>query len=105
MGRIITKELALKIVKKLDAAKIATRNKAHDEYLVEEDGIQIAIISIRRSSEKDKGHDYIPREIHVGPNAAKKLAQCTMERAEYIAFLRENGVLPPRLEPPALPSR
>jgi len=93
MTRIITKELALKIVEKLKANKISTRNKAHDEYLVEEDGVHIAIIRVRRCSEKDKGHDYIPKDIHVGPNAAKRLGQCPMSRAQYIAHLREIGIL------------
>jgi len=94
MARIITKELALKIVKKLEATPINSRNKAHDEYLVQEGGIQIAIISIRRSSEKDKGHDYIPKEIHVGPNFAKDLGNCPKSRPQYIAHLQEIGILP-----------
>jgi hypothetical protein len=99
LSRQITKELAKKIVKKLKAAQINTSGSAHDEYLVEEDGIQIAIINIRRGSDKDLGHDYIPKEIHIGPNDAKNLANCPMSRDQYIAKLREKGVLP-RLDEP-----
>ncbi len=71
MARIITKELAQKIVKKLEASKIDSSSKAHDEYSVEHKGVLVGIISIRRGSEKDKGHDYIPRELHISPNQAK----------------------------------
>ncbi len=94
MARIITKKLALKIVKKLGATPIKSRNKAHDEYLVQEGDVQIAIISIRRCSEKDKGHDYIPRDIHVGPNFAKDLGNCPKSRLQYIQHLQEVGILP-----------
>lgn len=98
MSRQITKELAKKIVKKLKAAQINSSGTAHDEYLVEEDGIQIAIINIRRGSKKDLGHDYISKEIHVGPNEARNLANCPMSREQYIAKLRGKGILP-SLEP------
>ena len=40
MARIITKGLALKIVKKLKAKQIKSRSKCHDEYVVEEDELQ-----------------------------------------------------------------
>jgi hypothetical protein len=95
MARIITKELALKIVKKLEATKIDSRSKAHDEYAVVHEGVHLGIISIRRGSEKDKDHDYIPRELHISPNQAKKLAQCPWKREDFIQCLREKELLPP----------
>ncbi len=95
MARIITKELALKIVDKLEAKPIKSSSKAHDEYLVEEDGIQIAIVSIRRSSQKDIGHDYLKNDLHISPRQAKELGQCPWKRWQYIAFMRERGFLPP----------
>jgi len=48
----------MKIVKKLKAREITAKSKAHNDYAVEEDGVRIGIISIRRASEWDKGHDY-----------------------------------------------
>ncbi len=68
MKRVITKELAVKIKDKLKGRAIKSRNKAHDEFVVEEDGIQIAIISIRRASEWDKGHDYLNKDLLFCPD-------------------------------------
>ena len=94
MARIITKELALKIVKKLNAVAIKSSSKAHDLYVVEEDGIQIAILSIRRSSSKEIGHDYLKNDLYISPRQAKDLGQCPLSRDEYIAILRDKGILP-----------
>jgi len=94
MARIITKELALKIVKKLKASKIASGSKAHDEYQVEHDGVLLGIISIRRGSDKQQGHDYIPRDLHISPHQARALGLCPWKRADYIQCMREKGLLP-----------
>jgi len=98
VARIITKELALKIVKKLLASAIKSSSKAHDEYLVEVEGVQLAIISIRRSSEKDIGHDYLTKDLHISPRQAKDLGQCPWSREDYIECMREKGFLPRRQE-------
>lgn len=100
MARIITKELALRIVSKLKATRIRTRNSAHDEYAVEHDGLLIAILSIRRGSDKDLGHDYIPRELFLSSGQAKRLAQCPLSREGYLAILREKNLLPDSDPPP-----
>jgi hypothetical protein len=86
----ITKELALKIVDKLRAEKITTRSDEHDEYVVMHDGVAVARFGIRRSSNWNKGHDYVPGELGVGPNFAKNLAWCPKSRDD---FLRQIGVL------------
>lgn len=93
MARIITKELAEKIVSKLNASRIKTRNKAHDEYAVEYKGRVIAILSIRRGSAKEQGHDHIPRDLQIRPNQARSLAQCSWSREDYLENLRERGQL------------
>jgi hypothetical protein len=95
MAWIITKELAVKIAKKLNATKIKSKNKAHDEYEVTEGGILIGIISIRRASDKDLGHDYIPRELHISPRQARNLGQCPWSRDAFIACMKEKEILPP----------
>jgi hypothetical protein len=94
MARIITKQLAMDIVKKLNAVKIESRNKAHDEYAVEHEGTLLGVISIRRGSNKEQGHDYIPRELHISPNQAKNLALCPWKLADIIDCMREKGFLP-----------
>ena len=63
---IITKELALKIVKKLKA-KVVTRAKPHDIALVDHEGKMVASFGIRRGSRKDQGHDHIPHQIFLRP--------------------------------------
>ena len=97
MARIITKELAVKIAKKLGAT-ISSTGGAHDLAAVFEDGVLVASFGIRRASEKDKGHDHIPADIHVGPSFAKGLGQCPKSREEWIDVLREKGIVPPRKE-------
>src|SRR5437764_13133574 len=85
MARIITKELALKIVAKLRAKNVNSKKKAHDLYTVEHDGRFIAMISIRRGSAKDMGHDYLPKDLHISPNQARRLGQCTWSLEDFIA--------------------
>ncbi|MBI3852396.1 MAG: hypothetical protein HY298_19240 [Verrucomicrobia bacterium] len=92
MARIITKESALKIAKKLEA-EIETGGKAHDMAYVYHEGKMIANFGIRRGSQKDKGHDHIPRDLHVGPHDARMLAQCPLTRAGWLDILGEKGLL------------
>ena len=99
-GRQITKELALKIVKKLGAREVTTRGSAHDEYEVREGDVLLGFISIRRGSAKDKGHDYVPRDLHISPHQAKELANCPWSRDDYIQCMREKGELPAESDPP-----
>jgi hypothetical protein len=86
----ITKELALKIVKKLDAVNVSDPGDEHDTYFVYHNGRMVASFGIRRSSQKNKGHDHIPKELQVGPNFAKQLAQCTKSKADYLRQIGER---------------
>jgi len=92
MSRIITKEHADKIAKKLKA-KISASGKAHDIAAIYEDGKLIASFGIRRGSEKDKGHDHISSDLHVGPHDAKKLAQCPLSREQWIQILKDKSLV------------
>jgi hypothetical protein len=92
MARIITKELALKILAKLNAVMVRA-GKAHDDYSVEHEGVVVAITSLRRGSGKDLGHDHMPRDLHIGPSKAKLLGQCPLSRDEYIDLLRAKGLV------------
>jgi len=93
MARQITKEHAKAIVNKLRAKKAPGKQKAHDLMLVIHEGRIIATISIRRGSQKDSGHDHIPRDLHVSPNFAKGLAQCPKSRADWIAEMAKQGLV------------
>ena len=93
MARIITKELAEKIVRKLGAVR-QQAGKAHDIYGVIHNGVLIASFGLRRGSEKDKGHDHIPNDLHVGPGFAKAFAQCSKSKDDWLDVLRNKGLLP-----------
>src|SRR3954447_19530870 len=92
MARIITKELAKKIIKKLKGRKTGSGG-AHDEYVIIHDRQIIAVTTIRHGSEKDLGHDHMPGDLHVGPNFAKLIGQCPKSRNDYIRQLEENGTI------------
>ena len=87
---VITKDLALAIVKKLKA-QIVTGRKAHDIALVRHEGKLIATFGIRRGSKKDQGHDHIPSAIFVRTGQAKLLGECPMSRDEWLEVLRSKS--------------
>ena len=92
MSRIITKEHALKIARKL-GSRISTReSKAHDIATIFEGEQLIGQFGIRRGSEKDKGHDHISKDLHLGPHKARLLAQCPLTREQWIEIMREKGL-------------
>lgn len=99
MARIITKELAIKIISKLKATEIHSGG-AHDQYQITDDhGRVVAITSIRHGSNKEAGHDHMPNDLHLGPSKARSLAQCGVSRKQYIAILQEQGDAEPDPEP------
>ena len=91
--RIVTKELALKIVKKLEAQVFSRDKKAHDIAMVFHNGQCIAQFGLRRGSEKDLGHDHVSRDLHLGPHKARLLAQCPLTRDQWIEIMREKRLL------------
>jgi hypothetical protein len=90
--RIITKELALKIVDKLGAQVTKTR-KGHDLAIVSHAGKVIASFGIRRGSQRDQGHDHIQRSLHLSPNKARLLAQCPLSKDGWLDILKEKRLL------------
>ena len=90
--RIITKELAVKILDKLNARKVRA-GKAHDDYVFEYKGQIIVQTSLRRGSEKDLGHDHMPGDLHMGPNKTKRFGQCDVSLKQYIAILKKQGLI------------
>ena len=80
-GNQVIKELALKIVDKLE----------HDEYVVYHDGAAVASFGIRRSSNKNKGHDRIPLN-WVWERTLPRISRGVPNRRDD--SLRQIGVLP-----------
>lgn len=99
MARIITKELAEKIAKKLRAEVVVPKSGPHDIAYVYHRGVLVAQFGIRRGSEKDKGHDHIPRDLHIGPNKARLLGQCPWKLKDWLRAMVEQRLLEdPELE-------
>ena len=91
MPRIITKEHAIKIAKKLKAT-IRTE-KAHDYAEIFHKDRLIAWFGIRRGSEKDKGHDHVQKDLHVNGHQAKLLAACPLTREDWLEILQKKDLL------------
>lgn len=93
MATIITKELALRIAKKLDA-RIETRsNKPHDIACIYHAGNLVAHFGIRRGSDKSLGHDHVPKDIFVRMSQARLLGQCPMSKQEWLDEMQRQGRL------------
>jgi hypothetical protein len=90
--RIITKELALKIARKL-GAQIEKTKAAHDIWAIRHNGKLITTFGIRRASSKDTGHDHIPDAIFLRPHGARSLGQCSISREEWIKLMVAAGYI------------
>lgn len=90
---IITKELALRIVKKLKAEIIVRSNRPHDLANVYEKDKVVATFGLRRGSSKNLGHDHIPEALYIRPREAKLLGQCPLSRDEWVAILAKKGLV------------
>jgi hypothetical protein len=93
--RVITKQLAEGIAKKLGAVLHPKKNRPHDLYVVSYQGRQVASFGIRRAREKDKGHDHIPGQIYLSPHDAKLFGQCEHTYDYWVEKMREKGIIPP----------
>jgi len=91
MARIITKELAEKIADKLGATY--ENSGPHKMAYIWHNDLLIANFGIRRGSERDKGHDYVPRSIHLSPNQSRRLAQCQITKDGWIEIMMQKGVI------------
>ena len=96
MARIITKELAVKIVKKLNAPKEKVRvdqiaSGAHVDFAIFHEEVLIAHTSIRHGSNQDQGHDHMPHDLGVGPSFAKRFGQCSKSVKQIVKEWRDDG--------------
>ncbi len=91
MARIITKQHAVKIAKKLKAT--FRESRAHSHADIYHEGQLIASFGIRRGSEKDQGHDHVQSDLHVNNSQAKLLAACPLTHDEWIGIMRDKGYI------------
>ena len=91
MARIITKEHALKIARKLKAQ--IREEKAHTYAEIFYDNRLIAWFGIRRGSQKDKGHDHIQRDLHINSYQAKMLAACPLTLEDWLEIMEKKELL------------
>lgn len=89
---VITKELALKIVRKLGAV-IEEHTRAHDLASVYHGGKLIAEFGIRRGSRRDQGHDHIPSQLYIGPRDARRLGECPLSKDDWLGILSDKGLI------------
>ena len=94
MARIITKELAVKIKDKLCDIDLTRPKSPHEVWGIRHKGKIVGLVSLRRGSEKDKGHDYISKDINVSTGFAKQIGICNKNLVDYLQCLREKGLLP-----------
>ena len=91
MARIVTKEHAVKIAKKLKAGIL--EEKAHSYAEIFHDGKLIARFGIRRGSEKDKGHDHVQKDLHVNGHQARLLAACPLSREDWLDIMKKKSLV------------
>ncbi len=99
MANVITREHADKIARKLKASEETGSKKSggareHIAFVVYHNGVEIAWFGVRRGSNKDQPHGHIPKDLSLSPNQCRKLADCTIDRLEYVEILRQKGLLP-----------
>lgn len=94
VARIITKLLAIEIAKKLKAVCRPKKNSPHDLYRVYYGGRLIAQFGIRRSSQGDIGHDFVPGAISISPRQAKEFAICNLKYEWWVEQMKEKGLIP-----------
>jgi hypothetical protein len=90
--RTITKQHAIDIAKKLKA--FVRQEKAHAYADVFYKDRLIASFGIRRGSRIDAGHGHIPNDLHINSHQTRQLAACPLSRDEWLAILKEKGLLP-----------
>jgi len=88
---VLNKTHAEKIASKLGA--VLEEGREHTLAKLYEGGKYIAQFGIRRGK-NSLGHDYIPKQIHFPMGKCLKLAECTVNRPDWIKALQERGLVP-----------
>lgn len=89
-GSRLDKKDAQDIAKKLKAE--VEKGGSHNHALVKHAGVLVAKFGIRHDKQAKHGH--IPPQLFVSENDAVGLARCTVSEAQWIAKMREKGIIP-----------
>jgi len=95
----ITKDHALTICKKLKAVKESAKGAAHIDYSVYYGGVYLGSFGVRNGSNRSLPHNHIPDNLNIPYRLAWELGSCTKYLEDYVACMREKGMLPSEESP------
>ena len=87
----LTADDAGAIAAKLGAERIGERTR-HEIVKFRHNGRLIFTFGIRRSS-KDKGHNFIPRQMQISQMECRTFRDCSLSLDAYIEILRAKGFI------------
>lgn len=88
---ILNKTHAEVIARKLGA--VYRQGREHTLAILYVNDVYIAQFGIRHGSKKDQGHDYIAKQIYFPAAKCLRLAQCTLNRPDWIKTLQDRGLI------------
>ncbi len=88
---MLTKSHAMKIAEKLGA--VIQEGRAHSLAVIYVDDMRVAAFGIRHGSRKDQSHNHVPKSIYYPPNKCLRLAQCTLDRLDWVQAMIEQGYI------------
>lgn len=93
--KVIDADSAGTIARKLDGD--FAEGRKHTNVVIRIDGTYIGRFGLRRG--RNTSHNYIPAQIGTTMQVALGLARCSLYKSDYVASLRERGVLPSPPDP------
>jgi hypothetical protein len=70
------------------------KGRRHDIYTFSYRGQSIGRFGIRHGSNRNEGHNFVPRQLHLSQREGYDFAQCDISLDEYIDLLQEQGHIP-----------
>jgi hypothetical protein len=90
---MLTKDDAYAIAKKLGAQESREKNSPHIIQLIYQHNKLIAHFGIRHGSNRNAGHDHIPKNLHVSMHFCFELAHCTKYLNDWLLEMTRRGNL------------
>ncbi|MEX0679354.1 MAG: hypothetical protein WD063_19920 [Pirellulales bacterium] len=88
MGSPITKEVAVKALKKLGAVDISEKSDAHPTYAIYYEKRIVATTGLRRSSKKDIPLPHLKNDLRVNAGFVLELARCTKYFVDWLVAVK-----------------
>jgi hypothetical protein len=85
----ITKEQVKKIIKKLHAVDVTTKNDVHDMWAIWHNGRIVGTMGVRRSPVRDIPHPHIPGQLGVNEHFVRGLANCPKSMDDWLTEIGE----------------